>query len=195
MLPDQLNPEKSVRIGFMFQQARLMPWLSVLENITLVMKKTPEPGASETQTSTTTDRAMQMINLVGLSGFENKFPQQLSGGMKKRVALARAFSIDPQLLLLDEPFQSLDSPTANKFRKQLMRLWNSQKQTVLFVTHDLREAISMADRVLFLSHRPSKIILDYKVRLSRPRTIDSDCVSDLHQQILLEYPDILSGEL
>ena len=184
----QLSMDENLNIGFMFQQSRLMPWLTVTENITLVMKASAEPGSI-------VNKARQMITQVGLSGFENSYPRQLSGGMQKRVALARAFAVEPQLLLLDEPFQSLDSPTANKFREQVMSLWNSQMQTIVFVTHDLREAISMADRILFLSDRPSTILLDYKINLKRPRNIDSDCVSKLHQEILTHYPNILSGLL
>jgi len=190
-----LHEDEDLNIGFMFQQARLVPWLTVLENVMLVIK--PNPGA-DMKLPDTQDKhraAMQMIEKVGLEGFENRYPRQLSGGMQKRVALARAFAVDPKLLLLDEPFQSLDSPTANKFREQLMRMWNSQKQTVIFVTHDLREAISMADVILFLSNRPSSILLEYRVNLHRPRTINCESVTNEHQSILQDYPDILSGEL
>ena len=182
-------------IGFMFQQARLMPWLSVLENIKLVIKSSAKTSAQVPVNGHSHEKALQMIEQVGLKGFENSYPRQLSGGMQKRVALARAFAVDPQLLLLDEPFQSLDSPTANMFRDQLMAMWDKEKQTILFVTHDLREAISMADRILFLSNRPSRILLDYNVKLERPRSIDSEAVSSLHQSILTRHPDILSGRL
>ena len=182
----QLSVAEKLKLGFMFQHPSLMPWLTVIENITLVMK-------SSTAANRLHDKAKQIVEQVGLSGFENSYPRQLSGGMQKRVALARAFAVEPQLLLLDEPFQSLDSPTANRFREQLMSLWNSQMQTILFVTHDLREAISMADRIVFLSDRPATILLDYKVELERPRSIDSNRVSQLHQEILTRYPNILSG--
>ena len=187
--------DAQIKIGFMFQQASLMPWLTVLENIALVINQSVKAKRQEPELCKTMDKANQMIKQVGLTGFEKRYPRQLSGGMQKRVALARAFAIDPQLLLLDEPFQSLDSPTANKFRDQLMSLWNSQKQTVLFVTHDLREAISMADRILFMSDRPSHVLLDFEVDLSRPRSIDSKAVSELHQSILTRYPELLSGVL
>ena len=192
---DTLKADEKLSIGFMFQQAGLMPWLTVLENIMLVIKNTHKSNARINESANKAQMAKHMARQVGLTGFENSYPYQLSGGMQKRVSLARAFAVDPKLLLLDEPFQSLDSPTANKFRDQLMRMWNSQKQTVIFVTHDLREAISMADRILFLSCRPSKILLDHRVSLSRPRTIDSESVENMHRSILSRYPDILSGEL
>lgn len=190
-----LHEDEDLNIGFMFQQARLVPWLTVLENVMLVIKPNSGRDLKLPDTQDKHRAAMQMIEKVGLEGFENRYPRQLSGGMQKRVALARAFAVDPKLLLLDEPFQSLDSPTANKFREQLMRMWNSQKQTVIFVTHDLREAISMADVILFLSNRPSSILLEYRVNLHRPRTINCESVTNEHQLILQDYPDILSGEL
>lgn len=190
-----LIADHDLKIGFMFQQSRLIPWLTVIDNLSLVLK----PGQRAARHSTVAvkrDRiAKLMIERVGLKGFEHRYPHQLSGGMQKRVSLARAFAIEPSLLLLDEPFQSLDSPTANRFRDQLMSMWNSQKQTVIFVTHDLREAISMADRILFLSDRPSRILLDYRVDLKRPRSIESESVATLHRSILSRHPDILSGNL
>ncbi len=190
-----LHDQADLNIGFMFQQARLMPWLTVLENIMLVIKRNAKAGVRPQELLNKQEKAVRMIEKVGLEGFENRYPHQLSGGMQKKVALARAFALDPQLLLLDEPFQSLDSPTANKFRDQLIRMWNSQKQTVIFVTHDLREAITMSDRILFLSQRPSSILLEHRVNLNRPRTINSESVTKMHQSILLDYPDILAGKL
>ena len=179
----------------MFQQARLMPWLSVVENIALVLDDVSSSVDVASRASSKLERVHQIIEQVGLSGFENSFPHQLSGGMQKRVSMARAFSVEPELLLLDEPFASLDSPTAEKFRLQLLELWDKEKQTVLFVTHDLREAIALADRIVFMSDRPSSILLDHTVQIPRPRGIDSVDVGREYNALLECYPQLLSGQL
>ena len=187
--------QKKPKIGFMFQQARLMPWLSVVENIALVLGNVNSSADVASTASSKLEKVYQIIEQVGLSGFENSFPHQLSGGMQKRVSMARAFSVEPELLLLDEPFASLDSPTAQKFRMQLLDLWDKEKQTVLFVTHDLREAISLADRIVFMSDRPSSVLLDHAVQIPRPRGIDSVEVGREYDVLLESYPRLLSGQL
>jgi NitT/TauT family transport system ATP-binding protein len=113
--------------------------------------------------------------------------------MQRRVALLRAFSVAPQLLLMDEPFQSLDAPTADQLRTHLLDLWQDTKPTVLFVTHNLQEALALADRVLFLSAGPSRIALDLPLELPRPRGVDSPAVLAMAQQLLQRYPDLLKG--
>jgi len=180
-----LNPEAKVNTGIMFQEARLMPWLTVAENIKLVMQPSGNPARE----------LAEIINRVGLGGFESSFPAQLSGGMKRRVSMARAFAVDPQVLLLDEPFQHLDGPAAEELQNQLMQLWNKDKQLVLLITHQLREALALADRILFLSKRPATIMLDFPVKLKRPRTPDCVVVDALYYQIINKYPGLLSGEL
>jgi NitT/TauT family transport system ATP-binding protein len=132
---------------------------------------------------------------VGLKDCADLFPNQLSGGMQRRVALLRAFSVTPQLLLMDEPFQSLDAPTADQLRAHLLELWQDTKPTVLFVTHNLQEALALADRVLFLSPGPSRIALDLPLELPRPRNVDSPAVQSLAQQLLQRYPDLLKGSV
>lgn len=171
------------QLGFMFQEPRLMPWLTVAQNLTLVDR------------SISPERLAQALERVGLKDCAALFPKQLSGGMQRRVALLRAFLVEPQLLLMDEPFQSLDLPTADQLRAQLLGLWQEKKPTVLFVTHNLAEAISLADRVLFLSGSPSRVALDWKVDAARPRGLDSAEVQRLVQQLLQEHPDLLKGTL
>jgi NitT/TauT family transport system ATP-binding protein len=151
------------RIGFVFQQANLMPWRSVLENITLPLEVDNVP------TETARQRAAEMVELVGLQGFESSLPRDLSGGMAQRVALARALVHDPDILLLDEPFGSLDALTRERMWTELSRIWQARQKTVIMVTHSISEALFLADRVLVLTARPGKVKLDLKVDLPRPR--------------------------
>ena len=115
--------------------------------------------------------------------------------MQRRVAIARAFVNRPKILLLDEPFISLDQTVANLLRKMLLKLWKNHKPTIIFVTHDLREAIYLSDRILFLSKGPSKVIHDYKIDVSRPREFDEKKLDNLRIKLITKYPDILSGKL
>jgi NitT/TauT family transport system ATP-binding protein len=123
----------------------------------------------------------------------NAFPGSLSGGMQRRVALARAFVIDPVLLLMDEPFVSLDAPTATRLRNMLLNLWQRCNTTVLFVTHDLREALSLADRVCFLSGAPGQLVLDLPIDLPRPRSADDPRILALQTNLLQQHPELLAG--
>ena len=172
-----------VRIGFVFQEPRLMPWLTVLDNLLLVLDKEPQSVA----------RCRHLLSEVGLAEVEHAFPSQLSGGMQRRVALARAFAVRPELLLMDEPFLSLDAPTAARLRDLLLTLWGELRPTVLFVTHHLREALALAERVLFLSRGPGRVVLEVPVHLARPRQLDDASVGELHDRLLAQYPDLLSG--
>lgn len=174
------------KLGFMFQEARLMPWLTVEENIKLVVPEDADVALA---------RVNQLLARVSLDEFKAAFPGQLSGGMKRRAALVRAFINHPQLLLMDEPFQSLDKPTANSLRQFLLELWKETKPSVLFVTHSLREALILADRIVFLSDRPSSVIMDYVVELPRPRDLEDAAVNALHAKLLKEYPSLLSGSV
>jgi len=171
----------SQRLGFMFQEPRLMPWLTVQQNLQLVDKSAH--GA----------RLQRALAQVGLGDCADLFPGQLSGGMQRRVALLRAFMVEPQLLLMDEPFQSLDAPNAEQLRTHLLDLWQATKPTVLFVTHNLSEALSLADRVLFLTPGPSRIALELPVDLPRPRGQHSAAVQALRNDLLTRYPDLLKG--
>jgi len=170
-------------IGFMFQEPRLMPWLTVLENVLLVA------GPSEAAQR----RARDLLGAMGLGEVMDAFPGRLSGGMQRRVALARAFVIEPKLLLMDEPFVSLDVPTANRLRAMLVELWQRCRCTVLFVTHDLREALALADRVCFLSAAPGRVVFEQTVALPRPRLPDDATVQALQASLLAQHPDLLAG--
>lgn len=157
------NGQRSARIGFVFQQANLMPWRTVLRNITLPLEL---QGMPEEQT---VRQAEELAALVGLDGFENNWPRDLSGGMAQRVALARALIQDPDLLLLDEPFGSLDALTRDQMGAELLRIWQARRKTVLMVTHSISEALLLSDRVLVFTPRPGRIKLDLEVDLPRPR--------------------------
>lgn len=153
-------------IGMVFQQANLMPWRTVTENIRLPLEvKNVEENSAHEQTQ-------EMIELVGLDGFEDSLPRELSGGMAQRVAIARALIHDPDLLLLDEPFASLDAMTRERMWTELSRIWQARQQTVIMVTHSINESLFLADRVLVLSRRPGTIKLDMEVDLPRPRPDD-----------------------
>lgn len=150
-------------VGLVFQSANLMPWRNVLENIALPLAlRHVQPGQSLAQ-------AQEMIELVGLRGFEQALPRDLSGGMAQRVAIARALIHDPNLLLLDEPFGSLDALTRERMRLELLRIWEVRRKTVVMVTHSINEALFLADRVVVLTPRPGRVRLDLRVDLPRPR--------------------------
>jgi len=151
------------KIGMVFQQSNLMPWRTVLENITLPLEL--EGIRAEERRA----RAQDLVELVGLQGFEGSWPRDLSGGMAQRVAIARALIHDPDILLLDEPFGSLDALTRERMWTELSRIWQRRQKTVLMVTHSIGEALFLADRVLVLTQRPGKIKLDLRVDLPRPR--------------------------
>lgn len=151
------------RIGVVFQQANLMPWRTVLQNIMLPMEI---EGASREEARR---QAQEMIELVGLEGFESSWPRDLSGGMAQRVAIARALVHDPDVLLLDEPFASLDALTRERMWSELSRIWQARQKTVIMVTHSIGEALFLSDRVIVLTARPGKVKLDLPVDLPRPR--------------------------
>jgi len=150
-------------IGMVFQQANLMPWRTVTENIKLPLEVINMDGQSAL------DKTQEMIELVGLQGFEDSLPRDLSGGMAQRVAIARALIHDPDLLLLDEPFGSLDALTRERMWTELSRIWQARQKTVIMVTHSINESLFLADRVLVLTQRPGSVKLDMKVDLPRPR--------------------------
>jgi NitT/TauT family transport system ATP-binding protein len=154
------------RIGMVFQQSNLMPWRSVMQNITLPLEL---QGVDKLHAEHV---AHDLIELVKLQGFEHAWPRDLSGGMAQRVAIARALVHDPDLLLLDEPFGSLDALTRERMGLELSRIWQSRRKTVVMVTHSITESLYLADRVVVLSHRPGTVKLDLEVDLPRPRPDD-----------------------
>jgi NitT/TauT family transport system ATP-binding protein len=151
------------RIGMVFQQSNLMPWRTAIGNITLPLELQGFPSEAARA------RAQELIDLVGLQGFEQSWPRDLSGGMAQRVAIARALVHDPDLLLLDEPFGSLDALTRERMWMELSRIWQARQKTVVMVTHSIGESLFLADRVLVLTQRPGRIKLDLTVDLPRPR--------------------------
>ena len=154
------------RIGMVFQQSNLMPWRTAIGNITLPLEL---QGIANGEANR---RAQELIDLVGLQGFEGSWPRDLSGGMAQRVAIARALVHDPDLLLLDEPFGSLDALTRERMWMELSRIWQARRKTVVMVTHSISESLFLADRVLVLSQRPGSLNLDLNVDLPRPRMDD-----------------------
>jgi NitT/TauT family transport system ATP-binding protein len=151
------------KVGLVFQKANLMPWRRVIENISLPLelRDMPKPVINA--------RAQELIKLVGLEGFEQAYPRDLSGGMAQRVSIARSLMHDPDLLLLDEPFGSLDALTRERMGDELLHIWGARRKTVLMVTHSISEAIYLSDHVLVLSPRPGQIDLELAVDLPRPR--------------------------
>jgi NitT/TauT family transport system ATP-binding protein len=150
-------------LAYMSQQPRLLPWKAARENVALVLEA---HGVSRRLAS---ERALDMLARVGMAASADVMPQRLSGGMQQRVALARALVIDPDVLLMDEPFSALDEISADRLRTELLTLWMEKQRTVLMVTHNIREACEMADRIVVLSHRPGRIVADFTVDLPRPR--------------------------
>src|SRR5262244_2538339 len=151
--------------GFVFQSDNLLPWRTVFANAIIGREIAGQVGAAERR------RTMELLKLVGLEGFENYHPRQLSGGMRQRVNLARALAINPEVLLMDEPFSALDAQTREIMQTELLRIWNQGRKTVLFVTHQIDEAVFLADRVLVFGRRPGRIVETIEVALPRPRAL------------------------
>jgi NitT/TauT family transport system ATP-binding protein len=153
------------RVGYVTQRDNLVPWRTVVGNLELPLELRGVPRPERTA------RARELIAQVGLSGFENHYPGELSGGMRKRVSLARAFIYGAQTLLMDEPFGALDAQLKLLIEAELMRLWQAARQTILYVTHDLHEAIVLADWVIVFSARPARIRAIQRIDISRPRDL------------------------
>jgi NitT/TauT family transport system ATP-binding protein len=151
--------------GFVFQTDNLLPWRTVLANALIGPEVAGRSGAAERR------RTLDLIKLVGLEGFESYYPRQLSGGMRQRVNLARALAIDPEILLMDEPFSALDAQTREIMQTELMRIWEQGRKTVLFVTHQIDEAVFLSDRVLVFGRRPGRLQESVRIELPRPRAL------------------------
>ena len=152
--------------GFVFQNDNLLPWRTVLDNAMIGPEVAGQAGPAARR------RTLELLKLVGLAGFENYHPRQLSGGMRQRVNLARALAIDPDILLMDEPFSALDAQTREIMQTELMRIWEQGRKTVLFVTHQIDEAVFLSDRVLVFARRPGRVQDSVDVTLARPRELD-----------------------
>ena len=153
------------QVGYVFQKDTIFPWRTVAQNVELGLRYR---GIARTERER---RVREAIRLVGLEGFEDVFPATLSGGMRQRVALVRSLIVEPEILLMDEPFGALDTHTKLRLQAQLLALWTGRRQTIVFVTHDLAEAITLADRVIVLTSRPGRIKHVHAVELPRPRDV------------------------
>ena len=152
-------------VGIVFQASVLLPWRTVLENIMLQIEMRRLPRERYLP------KARALVEMVGLAGFENKYPWQLSGGMQQRASICRALVHDPAVLLMDEPFGALDAMTREKMNLELQRIWSETRKTVLFITHSIPESVFLSDRVLVMSERPGSVAAIYDVDLPRPRTL------------------------
>jgi NitT/TauT family transport system ATP-binding protein len=163
VLDGRVVAERDERVGLVFQEFALFPWRTTLENIEmgLEIRKTPKDERRRA--------AMDYIRAFGLSGFEHKYPKELSGGMKQRVAIARTLIMNPEVVLMDEPFGALDSQTRNDLQRFLLDVWTRRGDTILFVTHNVDEAVFLSDRILVLSKRPAHITAAFEVDMPRPR--------------------------
>lgn len=155
----------SGQVGYISQADNLLPWKTVLDNVAMGLELRGMPKKLRHE------KARALLSRMGLSGFEGNFPHELSGGMKKRVAIARVLAIEPELLFMDEPFGPLDVFTKEKLQDDIMDIWEQLGQTIVYVTHDLTEAITLADRVLLISGRPGRVRSEYIVELPRPRRV------------------------
>jgi sulfonate transport system ATP-binding protein len=165
------------RTALLFQEAALFPWLTAAQNVELALRLRGVSGGARRY------RARELLHLVHLSDFEDKRPHELSGGMRQRVALARALAQDADVLLMDEPFGALDAITRDLLHDELEALWLTQRFTVLFVTHNVREAARLGDRVVLLSSRPGRVVAEFPVDIERPRRIESPAVAALAGQV------------
>ena len=160
---------------FVFQENGAFPWLTVEQNVGFGLARRPEENRREI--------VRHYVQMVGLSGFEKSYPRKLSGGMQQRVEIARALAANPEIIYMDEPFGALDFLTRLKMRADLTRIWQEERKTVLFVTHDIEEAVQLADRVVIMSARPAKILTEVMVNLPRPRDLDSRGYLEVRDEI------------
>ena len=175
------GPDRSM----VFQDYALFPWMTVRQNVEFALEARGVRPEHRQKT------ALELIQAVGLGAFADKYPHHLSGGMKQRVSIARALSVDPVLLLMDEPFGALDAQTRFVMQQELLRIWRSYRKTVLFVTHSIDEALFLADRVLVMSARPGRIKAELRVSSERPRDMSSPEIGRMRKEAL----DLLSDEI
>ncbi|EFO79993.1 probable ATP-binding component of ABC transporters [Oscillochloris trichoides DG-6] len=164
--------------ALLFQEAALFPWLDVQANVEFGLRQQRRSAQERA------DMARSLLAMVHLTGFEHSAVHQLSGGMRQRVALARALAIDPAVILMDEPFGALDAITRDRMHAELEAIWSATGKTILFVTHNVREALALGDRILTFSPRPGRVVQEVRVTLPRPRSLESHALVDMAAQIL-----------
>jgi len=172
----------------LFQEAALFPWLDVQHNVEFGLRQAGMPAKERAVI------AQRFIELVHLKGFERSFVHQLSGGMRQRVAIARALAIDPAILLMDEPFGALDALTRDRLHTELESIWASTRKTVVFVTHNVREAVALGDRVIVFSPRPGRIVREFRIDLPRPRSLEDHLLVDQAAEIMSVLQDAMSTQ-
>jgi NitT/TauT family transport system ATP-binding protein len=172
----------------LFQEAALFPWLDVRRNVEFGLRQQGMPAKERAAI------AQRHIELVHLKGFERSYVHQLSGGMRQRVAIARALAIDPAILLMDEPFGALDALTRDRLHAELESIWAATHKTVLFVTHNVREAVALGDRVLVFSPRPGRIVREFHIDLPRPRSLEDRSLVDYTAEIMSVLQDAMGAQ-
>lgn len=179
-----VEPSAVTKLGFVFQESNLFPWFSVLDNIALPLKLR---GVAKNERRA---RAAELAALVGLTGFEQSYPRELSGGMRQRAAIARALSTEPELLLMDEPFGALDALTRERMNLELQRIVLETNSTVVFVTHDIPEAVFLADRVVHMTPRPGRIRQILPADFPKPRTVDVQTTPEFNEIVRMLRHDL-----
>ena len=174
------------KFGYVFQTSRLLPWLTVRENVELVCDTDSQ--------NFNYDSINYLLESFGLKEFVNFYPKAISGGMRRKVALARALINNPKILLMDEPFVSLDQPTSESLYDVLIKYRNKNQITVIFITHMLKEALLLGDRILFFSKKPGTVVFDYRVKsIRKPLTLDNKSVDSEYKKLKSKYPQLLEG--
>ena len=168
----------SPKVGFVFQEYSLFPWRTVIDNIAFGLEM---KGVSKEDRYMVAER---YLNLINLAQFRDSFPSELSGGMRQRVAVARALTLDPVLLLMDEPFGALDAQTRNMLQKELLQIWEKTKKMIVFITHSVDEAVYLADRIIVMTPRPGRICRNFEVQLPRPRDRTSVEFAQVRREVL-----------
>jgi len=182
------SPGSTPRIGYVFQNARLLNWLTVEGNIQFALESTGFPKEKWKEQVT------KYLDMVGLEGQQKNFPLNLSGGMQQRVAIARALAIEPDVLLMDEPFSHLDEITARKMRFDLMDILMTAKPTILFVTHDLGEAVFLSDQIYMMSTKPARIFRETTIDVPRPRKPEDPVIFDMEKELVREFFSVLDEQ-
>ena len=181
---EQLDLKSNGDFGYVFQTSRLLPWLTVKENIELVCEENEKY----------IERIEFLLSEFDLHEFKNYYPKSISGGMRRKVSLARALIKEPQILLMDEPFVSLDQPTAESLYSVLIKYWQKNPITIILITHNLKEAILLGDRIIFFSKRPASVVYDHKIKSkTEGLSIDNNEIQKEYDQLKKKFPSLLKG--